>query len=575
MRLSQLLTSHRSRDDDRSDLLAYAGYTHRLMDGAYSLLPLGHRVLQRIVSIVRREMSRIGAQEVSMPLLQPEELWQRHIGGGDTRASSFGAQLFRILTHDDRRLILAPTHEEVAALLGALCIRDARDLPRVFYQIQPRFRDQESAAESGLLHTREFVMADTYSFHADRASLDESYAVIKDAFCRVATACGVHADLVSADAGVMGGEESEELAAPLPNSRATAAVHCTRCGYAASVEIAEFARPRSNEEPLGVEEIAVPDGLSVDEVGRWLGEAPAKRLTWTLFVSGERVVLAVLPGDLSLNHVKLLHALSQSGVEPTGLRSASAEDLRSRGMNYESISLVRTPSSVTVIADEGLRSSVNFFIPSTRAGHFLINVNAERDFRVDAFADLAVAGEGAPCSKCGAGLRAISGIELGHVFKLGSLYTAAFGAEIASSEGLRMPIEMGCYGLGITRLMATIVEQTRDARGIVWPESVAPYLAVVLPLSTNGEIRRAAEQLYADLSASGLDVLLDDTGDPPADQVRNADLLGIPLQIVFSGDVAADGSVVEIRERKSGNTRRAPTKEILAFLRMRNELIDV
>ena len=204
MRLSLLLTLRRSGDDDRSDLLAYAGYTHRLMDGLYGLLPLGHRVLQRIAFVVRREMSSIGAQEVSMPLLQPEELWQWPTDAGDTRASSFGSQLFRILSHDGKRLILAPTHEEVATLIGALCIRDVRDLPRVFYQIQPRFRDQASSIENGLLQTREFVMADAYSFHSDRASLDESYAVIKQTFRRIATACGVHAEFAAADAGVMG-----------------------------------------------------------------------------------------------------------------------------------------------------------------------------------------------------------------------------------------------------------------------------------------------------------------------------------------------------------------------------------
>jgi len=338
------------------------------MDGVYGLLPLGHRVFQRIVAVVRKEMSAIGAQEVSMPLLQPEALWQRRIGNADTRASSFGSQLFRIRSHDDKPLILAPTHEEVAALVGALCIRDVRDLPRVLYQIQPRFRDQASADEHGLLQTREFVMADAYSFHSDRASLDESYAAIKEAFRRIAMACGDDAEVVSADAGLMGGEESEELVAALPNSAKTAALRCSQCSYAASAEIAEFARARSVEAPGPIEEVAVPDGLSADGVARWLGAPSAKRLTCTPFVAAEgRIVLAVLPSDLSLNTVKLVNSLSRSGVSTGELERTSAKDLATLGMNYESISLVRTPTSIVVIADEAVRSNANFFVPSTRS----------------------------------------------------------------------------------------------------------------------------------------------------------------------------------------------------------------
>ena len=561
MRLSQLLTTREPRN---ADLLTQAGYTHRLADGLYTLLPLGHRVLQRVSAIVRHEMARAGAQEVTMPLLQPAQLWERSMGSGETRAASFGTQLFRLLGEREDRLILAPTHEEVATILGAACIHEARDVPRILYQIQPRFRDQV-CSEAGLLQTREFVMADAYSFHADRASLDESYAAIKDAFRTAVALCGVDADVVAADCGAMCGEESEELVASLPNRADTVAVRCNRCGYAASLEIAGFRRvPLDEEDPLPVEEVAVPDALSADRVADLPGGSATKRLTWTPFFAGGCILLVVIPGDLFLNPAKLIKTLTSAGIGSKDLRLASAEELMRRGANYDWVSLVRTPPSVFVIADEAVRARANFFLPSTRAGHFLINVNCERDFRVDMFADLTVAGDGAACPRCGNELRAIRGVEVGHIFKLGSRYSAAFGAHIEKLGSAARTLEMGCYGLGITRLLAVIVEQRRDTRGIAWPDRVAPYLAIIVPLQAHAGAH-VGEQLYRQLSASGLDVLLDDSDATPEEKLRYADLLGIPVKIVLAGEARA-GEMVEIRERTSSEIRHVRAAELCALL---------
>jgi prolyl-tRNA synthetase len=520
MRLSQLLTTGASTDDDLSDLLVQAGYTHRLANGLYTLLPLGHRVLKKICAIVHDEMVRVGAQEVTMPLLQPEELWHK-------RAPVFGPQLFRLRNESNGRLVLAPTHAEVATILATACIHDSRDLPRVLYQVQPRFRDQFCSIEEGLLQTREFVMADAYGFHADSAGLDESYAAIKGAFFRILSLCGVRAEVVLADSGAMGGHESEEFIAEFPNASDPIAVRCDGCGYAASVEIAAFARPPSDSEsPLPVEEV--------------LGEIEAsspKRLRWIPFIAGGRVVLAVTPRAQSPNAVKLLNALSRARMETSGFRAATADELSRMGGTCDWISLVRTPRSVLVVADEAIRTGVNFSIPSTQVGRSLNNVNIERDFRVDIFADLSSAGDGATCLQCGNPMRAIRGVEVGHIFKLGSHYTAF--------------MKMGCYGLGITRIMSTIVEQWKDPRGIIWPERVAPYKVILIPL--NETSRNSAEQLYAELNKS--DVLFDDSDVSSDEKLRRADLLGIPRQIHLSGDV------INIRKRSSCAVKRVTVSE--------------
>jgi len=522
MRLSQLLITRSATNDD-NDLLERAGYTHRLADGLYTLLPLGHRVLQRISAIVREELDRAGAQEVAMPLLQPESLW-------DARASLFGPQLFRVKAENDERLVLAPTHEEVATIVASACIHDSRDLPRVLYQIQPRFRDQDAGSRSGLMRTREFVMADAYSFHAGRESLDQTYTAIRDAFCAILARCGVQIQIVRAGSGAMGGEESEELLASFPRAANTMALQCEECGYAASLEIAECAQSDSTEEVLPLEEIPVPDSL-----------APARRLMGLPFIAAGRVGLAVMPANRVLNPSKFAGALSGHGINSADCHVASAAELANLGGTYDWISIVRTPPSFFVIADESVRAGANFVLPSPRTGHFLKNVNGARDFRVDAFAGISFASEGDACVRCGKRLNAIRGTEVGHIFKLGNRYSAAF--------------EMGCYGLGVTRLMQTIVEQNRDARGIVWPKAVAPYVAVIVPVNVH-----FAEQLYR--SCTELEILLDDSDAELEEKIRRADLLGMPFQII----VPADGSDVEIRDRLSTKIHRVHSSNVAAFL---------
>ena len=547
MRISQLLLNRNVESDD--DLLARAGYTHRVGDGLYSLLPLGHRVLQRINSIVRRELELAGAQEVAMPLLQPRGLWQQRIGDGGTRADAFGSQLFQVYGGTGDEWVLAPTHEEIAALLGAACIRGSRDLPRIFFQIQPRFRDHLFTAKAGLLRTREFVMADAYSFHEDESSLQETYAAMKRALSNVLVGCGVAAAAVKASSGTMGGGESEELIAPLPETTVVVAVRCAGCGYAASLEVAEFQRVRPQErELLPLEEVAVPEGAKADMALAFLESSPSNRLGCVPFIAGSNVVLTVVPANLVLNGEKLVSALSRANIDITGFHRGSAEELVRLGGEWDWVSLIRTPPAVFVIADESVRTGSNFVFPSAQSGHYLLNVNSRRDFRVDMFADLAVASDGDLCMRCGGRLHAICGTEVAHLFKLGSRYAAAFGACLESTK----PLQMGCYGLGITRLMAAIVQQNRDESGIVWPHSVAPYAAIIMPAASDSSCRAFSEHLYRKLSNSADDVLLDDSDDRPENSLAYADLLGIPIKIIASENLQ---QTVEVRERSSGESQ--------------------
>jgi prolyl-tRNA synthetase len=541
MRLSELLTT-RSEQQNPHDLLACAGYTHRLADGLYSLLPLGQRVLARINHIVRAEFEGLGAQEITMPLLQPLDLWERPIGGR-TRAAAFGEQLLRTSA-----FALAPTHEEVATIVAAACVRETRDLPRTIFQIQPRFRNQEKSVRGTLLRTLEFCMADAYSFHTDRSSLDEVYRAMKNAFQRVARHCGIDAEFVEADTGAIGGDASEELIAPIPQSEVGAAIRCSACQYAASVEIARTARQQPTSEPLlDLQEVAAPE--------LQLPDLSAKRLFWIPFIAGQRVVLAVVTGERrAFNSTKLVNALSRAGIDTTGLHSATARELTDLGADYDCISLVRTPASVIIVADEAVRTGKNFFGPSPRKGHYLINLNCGRDFRVDMVADLFLADDGDLCPNCGSRMQIVHGIEVGHIFKLGSQYTESFGAAFSGPDGKR-PLDMGCYGLGVTRMMATIVEQRRDARGIVWPASVAPYLAILVPADDRS--RLSAEEMYTSLTRLNASVLLDDSNGSLQNRVDRADLLGIPLQVCFSSDPVNAGTI-EVRERASGKRRCIP-----------------
>ena len=560
MRMSRLLAPPLDvASSAEGDLLERAGYTRCLADGLHSLLPLGHRVLRRISAIVREEFERTGAQEVAMPLLQPAAVWQTAVGPS-TRERAFGSELFRLQDRGGGALVLAATHEEVATLLAAACVRDERDLPRAIFQIQPRFRDQPCSG-AGLLRSREFIMADGYSFHAERASLDDAYEATRAGFAAAAARCGLQVVLVQGDSGAMGGEVSEELVAPLPGYEATVAWRCAACGYAADSELAQTARRcLPTRGPRPVEEVEAPDGLPVEALAAHLGVASASCLTWAPFLAGRQLLLAVLPGDQRLNPVKLRRALARRGLDPTELRPAGARDLADLGVPYDWISLVRTPTSVLVVADDAVRADVDFVVPSLRVGRHLRGVRAGRDFRVDLRADLALAVGPAACARCGAELEPVRGVEVAHVFKLGTAYAAAFGAQRADGR----PLEMGCYGMGVTRLMTAVVEQHRDREGIVWPAAIAPFQATIVPATRRSAALRTATAVYSEFCAAGLEVLLDDGEGAVGEKLARSRLRGMPYAVVCGRHCDRR---VDVVSRASAEPRTCSVAQAKAILR--------
>lgn len=574
MRISELLMPRAGASEAAAegDPLVRAGYCLRLADGLYSLLPLGHRVLQRLAALVRRELVNVGAQELTLPLLQPRSLWERPLdASGTTRAAAFGSQLFAVSSSPAAPLVLSPTHEEVAAIVAAACLREPSDVPRTLFHIAPRFRDQQGSAALGLLRTREFVMADAYSFHADRADVLATYEAIKAALCRALDRAGLSALVVEADLGAIGGEASEELIVELPTGEPVA-LCCARCGYAASLDVARKAySPAVESAPRALREVAVHDGSSDAQIAATLGMAPGDRLACSPFLAAGRVVLAALPCASALNVAKLHAALRRAGLDTSGFHPASLAELSALGATYDTISLAASSPDVLIVADDSVRGHPGFFLPARRAGHWLAGACTPRDFRVDLFADLTVIDETDPCPSCRAPLRIVRGIEVGHVFRLGTAYAAAFGATLGDAA---LPLHMGCYGLGLTRLIATLAEHHSDARGLVWPERVAPYHAIVLPGADDPDTRAAAMQLHTALHARGHDVLIDDRVIAAAQRVAFAEQLGIPLQLIVHALAPAAGlgtASVTVRERVTGREHRLPASELDALLAARAE----
>jgi prolyl-tRNA synthetase len=521
-------------------LMLRAGLMRPLAAGIYSYLPLGWRVLQKIERIMREEMDAIGGQEMRMPVVNPAEIW-RVTGRYDGPAP--GPNLLRFRDRTQHDMVLAMTHEEVVADLLRTEIQSYRQLPCLIYHIQTKFRD-EPRSRGGLIRTREFTMKDAYSLHTDFESLDEFYPRIYRAYVNIFQRCGVEAIAVAANSGVMGGSASHEFMAVSEVGEDTL-VTCPQCGYAANSEKATFARsPGMVEAEAPVESVATPGCKTIEQVAALLG-VPASQTLKVVFYTEERgrVVLAVIRGDLEVNLVKLSNALG--GAE---LRPSTEEELRAAGIvpGYASpVGLYERQ----VVADDSVATSKNWVAGANREGYHLKNVNYPRDFGVTMITDIAQARAGARCPQCQGTLQTTRGIEVGHLFKLGTRYSGATGANFLDRDGQARPIVMGSYGIGTGRLMAVVVERHHDERGILWPASVAPYQLHLLSLGTGStEASGAAEQLYERLTQAGYQVLYDDRDESAGVKFVDADLIGIPWRITLSRKTHAQNSV-EIKGR--------------------------
>jgi prolyl-tRNA synthetase len=531
-------------------LLVRSGMINQLAAGIYSYLPLGWRVLRNLEQIVRDELDRAGGQELLMPVLQPYELWER-----TGRHQAFGQSLFSLTDRRERRLCLGPTHEEIITELVRHQVRSYRDLPLLLYQIQTKFRD-EPRPRGGLLRVREFPMMDLYSFDTDEEGLDVSYQKMRRAYLNIFERCGLPTMEVEADSGAIGGKDSHEFMV-IAESGEDVIIHCQQCKYAANMEKAQSVKPDGDHEPLKQkEEIATPGMKSIEEVAGYLGIPKRQTLKAVFYTADGSLIFVVTRGDLEVNETKLKNALKCADLQLAG-----EDRVRQAGLVAGSASPVGL-SGIKTVADDSIKMGANFVAGANRPDYHLKNVNYPRDFHIDMMLDVAAAQPGQGCPKCGSALVSTRGIEAGHIFKLGTVFSEELGANFLDQKGEMKPIIMGCYGIGVGRLMAAAIEQNHDDKGIVWPVPLAPYgIYFCLLGADNAEVAATAEKLYSDLEARGLGVLLDDRQESPGVKFNDADLIGIPLRLVVSPRTLKSKSA-ELKWRDKEQSELVPLESI-------------
>ncbi len=541
-------------------LLLRTGMINQVAAGVYTYLPTAWRTFRKIENIIRDEMNKAGGQELFMPSLQPVEIWQE-----SGREEAMGPVLFHLKDRRERDMVLAPTHEEVITMLAARNIQSYRDLPVTLYQIQNKFRD-EPRPRAGLVRVREFIMKDAYSFDMDDEGLDKSYKAMLQAYQNIYARCGLPALMVEADSGAIGGKASHEFTL-VAESGEDEIIHCPVCGYAANVERAESLKSKGDSgEPLPLEEIATPGIKTIDELSHFLGIPHSKTLKVVFYTCDKALVIAVTRGDIEVNEVKLKNLLKCADM-----RLASDAEVREAGLVPGSASPIGV-KGIKVIADEPIKDGVNFIAGANKEGYHVKNVNYPRDFKADVITDIAKVRAGEECGKCHGKLISIHGIEVGHIFKLGTVYSIKFGANFLDRNGEAHPIIMGCYGIGLGRLLAAAVEQNHDDKGIIWPMPIAPYQVYLCGLSLdNKDVSENAEKLYNEMEKAGLEVLFDDRLESPGVKFSDADLLGIPLRVTVSPRTMKNNSA-EIKLRKDKEFQLVPLNEVLAKVK---EMVDV
>ena len=536
-------------------LMVRAGMIHQVSSGIYSYMPLALRSLRKIETIIREEMDAAGGQELRMSVLQPRELWQQ--AGRD---EEYGPDMFRLGDRRERPLVLAPTHEELLTTMVRANVNSYRDLPVTLYQIQTKFRD-EPRPRGGLIRVREFDMKDAYSFDIDEEGLDLSYQAMAQAYRNIYRRCGLPAIMAEADSGAIGGKDSQEFIVLAEAGEDTIAL-CESCGYAANTEKAEFTRPPRGSEPeRPVEEVHTPGITTIAELAEFLGVPADHTLKAVFYVADGEVVFVTIRGDLDVNEIKLRNALGA-----TDLHVATPAEVEEASLVAGSASPVGL-SGVRTVADESIDVGSNFVAGANREDYHLQNVNHPRDFQVDLLTDIGLAQEGHGCPKCPTPLVAKRGIEVGHIFKLGTRYSDALDASFPDEDGSQKSIIMGCYGIGVGRLLAAAVEHSHDERGMVLDPAIAPYDVSLVALNVrNEEVAEAAEAMYRDLRAAGFEVLYDDREDSAGVKLNDADLLGLPVRVVVSPRNLKRGEV-EVKKRSASEAAMVPGDEVASAIR--------
>jgi len=536
-------------------LLIKAGMIHQEAAGVYSYLPLAWRVLRKIENIIRDEMNKAGGQELSMPVLQPLELWQE-----TGRDQAFGKGLFILTDRRERKLALGPTHEEIITQLVGHNVQSYRDLPLLLYQIQTKFRD-EPRPRAGLIRVREFTMKDLYSFDADEAGLDRSYQLMIEAYQSIYARCGLPALLVEADSGAIGGKDSHEFMV-IAESGEDEIIGCDKCHYAANVEKAQSTKSKvGGGDPLPTEEVSTPGMGTIEEVAGFLKVPASQTLKAVFYAADGKLVFVSIRGDIEVNEVKLKNLLKC--VE---LRLATEDEVIKAGIVAGSASPIGI-KGIKIIADDSITTGTNFVAGANKPDTHLRNVNYPRDFKADIIADIAKAHAGDNCPNCGGKLSSLQGIEVGHIFKLGTFLSEKLNAPYIDAKGEARPIIMGCYGIGLGRLLAAAIEQNHDDKGIIWPTPIAPYQVYLCPLyREDSKVAEVAEKLYAELEAKELEVLFDDREESPGVKFNDADLLGIPLRVTISPRTLEKNSV-EIKQRAEKEAQLVPLAEVKTKLK--------
>lgn len=541
-------------------LLTRAGMIRKLVSGVYGFMPLGWRTLRKIEQIVREEMDAAGSQEILMSALQPSELWEE-----SGRWYQYGPELFRLKDRNDRQFCLGPTHEEIFTDIVRSDISSWRQLPQNLYQIQHKYRD-EARPRFGLMRSREFIMKDAYSFDLDEAGLDKSYQDMYDAYTKVFTRCGLTFRPVEADSGAIGGSNSHEFTA-LSEVGESEIAYCESCDMAATSERAACVdEVPADEEMLAMEKVHTPGTKTIEEVCDFLKLPKEKSIKALLFVTYDEnyeqngYVAAFIRGDRELNMTKLINALD---IPEHAIEFA---DEKAMGAVTGAVGGFTGPVGLhdcTIVVDSELPAHKNMCAGACEEDHHLINVNYGRDYKGDIVTDLKLLKEGDPCPCCGKPVKYARGIEVGQVFKLGTKYSKAMGATYKDDNQQDHDIVMGCYGIGVTRTMAAIVEQHHDDNGIIWPMAVAPYHVIITLVKPDDEVQAGvAESLYQELTSKGAEVLLDDRKERPGVKFKDADLIGIPVRITVGRD-AADG-MVEFKERAKEENEKLTAEEAAA-----------
>jgi len=566
MRLSQLFGKTQREIPAEADtvshqLLLRAGMIRQLVAGVYSYLPLAWRALRKIENIIRDEMDQVGGQELMMPVLQPLELWQE-----TGRDQAFGEGLFVLRDRRNRKIALGPTHEEVITELVSYNVQSYRDLPLLLYQIQTKFRD-EPRPRAGLIRVREFGMKDLYSFDIDEEGLGRSYEKMLTAYRNIYARCGLPTLMVEADSGAIGGKDSHEFIL-IVESGEDEIIHCPACSYAANAEKAESVKEKvEGSEPLPIEEASTPGMATIEEVSGFLKVPPNRTLKAVFYIADGKFTFVVIRGDIEVNETKLKNALGC--IE---LRLATESEVTEAGLIPGAASPVGI-SGIKVVADDSIITTGNLVAGGNKADTHLRNVNYPRDFKADLVADIARTQAGDTCPKCGGKLLSSHGIEVGHTFKLGTFISQKLGANFIDQNGVSHPIVMGCYGIGLGRLLAAAIEQNHDDKGIIWPMAIAPYHIYLCPLyleNQNPDVTTKAENIYAELTSAGFEVLFDDRNESPGVKFNDADLLGIPIRITVSPRTLEKNSV-ELKPRPEKETRLVTLADITATV---NELIQ-